>query len=370
MANILINGISAKAGGGKSILVNFLSLLQKAETNDKYIVVVPDAGFSIYARENVLIVPFLNSGFSLFRSYVSGVRKLIKKHNISLVFNLADIIVPVSTRQIYLFDWPYAIYPDSVAWSKMTRKELLFRKFKLFLIRRFMRFPALLIAQTNVARSRLEDIYRINNIEVVPNAVSLDHFSGGQHVDYGLPESTFKLLYLTKYYTHKNIEVFLSMARIIRDQDLPFSIVITIDESQNSNARKFLEDIKKEGLDKIVINVGPVKMEHVPSLYEQTQALLMPSLLESFSGTYVEAMYHGKPIFTSDLDFARVVCDDAAFYFDPLSPHSIIDVIRAAYNSPDSLLAKIRLGKERLNGCLNWPQAFEKYLNIIERYKN
>ena len=31
----------------------------------------------------------------------------------------------------------------------------------------------------------------------------------------------------------------------------------------------------------------------------------MPTLLESFSGTYVESMYFEKPILTSDLDFAK-----------------------------------------------------------------
>ena len=51
--------------------------------------------------------------------------------------------------------------------------------------------------------------------------------------------------------------------------------------------------------------------------------MILPTLLESFSATYIEAMFHGKTILTSDLDFARDVCGEAAFYFDPLNPQSI-----------------------------------------------
>jgi len=62
----------------------------------------------------------------------------------------------------------------------------------------------------------------------------------------------------------------------------------------------------------------------VPSLYAQSDALLMPTLLESFSGTYVEAMFHKIVILTSKLDFAEDVCGESAFYFDPTSPEDIL----------------------------------------------
>ena len=370
MVSILVNGISAKLGGGKSILVNFLSLLYESNDKEQFIVVVPpDKEYLKYAKENIRIVPVKNSYFSLVVFYFSTIRQIVKKYKVSLIFNLADFIIPVATKQVYLFDWPYAIYPDSVAWARMSMKERLFRKFKLFLIRRYIHLPVLLMAQTAVAADRLKKIFSVNNIEVVPNAVSIDNLTGGRYKDFKLPKERIKLLYLTKYYPHKNIEIFLPLARIIRDEKLPYSIIITINESQHINAKKILETLKKEKLDEIVMNAGHVEMEHVPSLYQQCDALLMPSLLESFSGTYVEAMYHNKPIFTSDIDFAKVVCDDAAFYFDPLEANSIINSIQYAYNTPDQLLSKIALGKERVKSFLSWEQVFDKILKAIKKYQ-
>jgi len=370
MASILVNGISAKLGGGKSILVNFLSLLYESNNKEQFIVIVPPGNeYLKYAKENIRIVPVKNSYFPLVVFYFSTIKKIVKKYKVSLIFNLADFIIPVSTKQVYLFDWPYAIYPDSIAWGSISRKEWLFRKFKLFLIRRYIHLPVLLMAQTTVAADRLKKIFSVNNIEVVPNAVSIDNLTGGRYKDFDLPKERIKLLYLTKYYPHKNIEIFLPAARIIRDEKLPYSIIITINESQHENAKKILETLKEEKLDEIVMNAGHVEMEHVPSLYQQCDALLMPSLLESFSGTYAEAMYHGKPIFTSDLDFAKVVCGDAAFYFDPLEADSIIRSIKSAYENPDVVLSKTALGKERVKSFLSWEQVFNKILKSIEKYQ-
>jgi glycosyltransferase involved in cell wall biosynthesis len=371
MGSILINGISAKSGGGKSILVNFLSLLRQSHIQDKFVVVVPpDKEYLNYSKNNVRIIPLKNSNFSLFTFYFSTIRKIINKHDVSIIFSIADVIAPVSTTQICLFDWPYAIYPESIAWKRMTRKEWLFRKFKLFLIKRWIHLPALMVAQTEVSEKRLRRIFSLNNTKVVPNAVSLDNLTGGDFKDFNLPKDKIKFLYLTKYYSHKNIEVFLSLARIIRQEKLPYIIVITISNSQHVSAKKFLQDLANEQLEEIVINVGPVSMENVPSLYQQTNALLMPTLIESFSGTYVEAMYHGKPIFTSDLDFARVICGDAAFYFDPLNPNSIFDTLRMAYSNPGLIASKLAISRERLQSLPSWQQVFETFIEIIDEYKH
>ena len=74
-------------------------------------------------------------------------------------------------------------------------------------------------------------------------------------------------------------------------------------------------------------------MEHVPILYKQVDGMIMPTLLESFSATYIDSMALGVPIFTSDRDFARDVCGDAAWYFDPLNAESIFEVISNAFQS-------------------------------------
>ena len=105
-------------------------------------------------------------------------------------------------------------------------------------------------------------------------------------------------------------------------------------------------------------------MKNVPSLYKQCDGLLMPTLLESFSGTYVEAMYHQLPIFTSDIDFASGVCKDSAFYFNPFDE---VDILNKLLLDKEAQEKKVAEGIKVLNELLNWNEAFIKYNNLMEK---
>ena len=79
----------------------------------------------------------------------------------------------------------------------------------------------------------------------------------------------------------------------------------------------------KDGLAGKIENIGPVPSQMLSQVYRRADALIFPTLLESFSRTYSEAMYFGLPILTSDRDFARHLCRNAATYFDPLDADSV-----------------------------------------------
>lgn len=95
-------------------------------------------------------------------------------------------------------------------------------------------------------------------------------------------------------------------------------------------------------------------------------ALLMPSLLESFSGTYLEAMHFGLPILTSDLDFAREVCHDAALYFDPWDTASIRDAILRVKNESELAHNLCEKGNSRLVGMQkSWDEIVRNILQEL-----
>jgi glycosyltransferase involved in cell wall biosynthesis len=81
----------------------------------------------------------------------------------------------------------------------------------------------------------------------------------------------------------------------------------------------------------------------------------------------VEALFHSKPIFTSNLDFATVVCGKAAYYFNPMKHIDILDKIEFAFTNNSVLQENIEAGKMRLTELLTWEQAFEEYQRLIEK---
>ena len=83
-------------------------------------------------------------------------------------------------------------------------------------------------------------------------------------------------------------------------------------------------------------NVGPVPHAECPELYNRHHLAFVPTLLETFSAAYPEAMKMRRPIITTDLDFAREVCGDAALYYSPLDAEHAARTIAAAGRRPGS----------------------------------
>ncbi|MBN2569933.1 MAG: glycosyltransferase [Deltaproteobacteria bacterium] len=371
MANIFLNGLKSKTGGGKSILNNYLGLLHESKSKDRYFILTPNKNeYEKYSSDFIEIIDIDNLYkkqllFPFVNHFV--LPKLLKQLKIDALFNIGDIVIPTKLPQVYLFDWPYAAYPESIVWKRMDMQSYLNRMIKMYFFKKYIREATTVIAQTRTMKEKLQSLYDLKNIEIIPNAVSLENVGGGEPFDFNLPMEKTKLLYLTYYYSHKNIEVFLPLAKKIKALNLPYCIVVTIAPEQHKRAKTFLNTVKKESLDETIVNVGPVAMMRVPSLYAQTDALLMPTLLESFSGTYVEAMFHQKIILTSDLDFAKDVCGGAALYFDPVNSDSILDTVNVAFDGDAMRKSKIDEGKNRLSQMLTWKQAFDKYQNLLEK---
>lgn len=367
MRHVFINGISAKSGGGRSILTNLLKAAQEVDDGYWFTVAVPSLeGYEKLATEKIHLVPMGGHSHTILIPYTSviSIPRLISRLKPDLLFNLADIPVSTSIPQVFLFDWSYAAFPNSPAWKLSSPADRLVRRAKLAMFRRLLCHVDVLVAQNEVLADQLRRIYGFETIPVVNNAVSIDNLSAGHEVDFSLGDG-YKLLCLSAYYSHKNIEIFIPLAQKIKASRLNIKIITTIDPAQNKAAETFLSKIKSNCLGDIIKNVGSVPMHYVPSLYRQTDALLLPTLLESFSGTYVEAMFHRKAILTSDLPFARGVCKDGAFYFDPLNADSIFDAILDASNNPGGREARQRIADHLLEGMPSWNEAYGLFTTIF-----
>ena len=112
----------------------------------------------------------------------------------------------------------------------------------------------------------------------------------------------------------------------------------------------------------MIYNVGRLSPLNAPHLYEEVDYMFLPTLLECFSASYVEAMAMKVPILTSDLSFARTVCGDAALYFDPLDPVSIAKKIEGLIRSKAMRQELISAGQVRVTQFNNAQQRALAYL--------
>ena len=158
-------------------------------------------------------------------------------------------------------------------------------------------------------------------------------------------------------YPHKNLRIIRKIIPLLKSYKVKF--IITIDDKEYKNM--FC------GLNKDVINIRPIKLNSCPSIYSQCDALFLPSLLEVFSASYLEAMKMKVPILTSNYSFAKDVCGNAALYFDPLNPIDIADKIIKLVKNEKLRINLIEKGQLRLNKFETSRSRAEKYIKILNK---
>ena len=373
---VVVNAVALRSAGGRSVAINFLRACDKIQGEYQLDVFAPaNCGYETATSAGHIryhIVPDrLNK--TLLRPVMDRywLSSQIDALDPDVVFSMGNFAVPTKRKQVVVFMWPYATYPDDEVWKRLSWKDVQTRRAKITTFRKRLKYATVVSPQTKTSSDRLKRYYPdIQHIRVIPTAVSFTEYGkalSGDRMLKDWSDSRKKLLCLTRYYPHKNLEVLLDVATRIKNEKKPYTIITTVADEQHAGAKKFLEDVDRLGLRSVIQNIGPVPMDEVPALYEVTDGLLLPTLLESFSGTYVDAMHFEKPIFTSDRDFAHDVCNDVAFYFDPLSADNILSIVEGAFETPGLISDKSRAGARLVRQLPGWNDVAHMYLSLLEQ---
>ena len=222
----------------------------------------------------------------------------------------------------------------------------------------------LVLLQTSVARHRFEERHPGIPTEVLPNVVPTRLVEESRRIHESRPpDRRPRILVLARYYPHKNFEVLLPLAERIARQGLGWTLVTTLDPNEGPGARAFLERAGRGEAAEVIENVGPIPAEGLTAAYRGSAAVLLPSLLESFSGVYLEAMAFGVPVVTSDRDFARAVCGEAASYVVPLDPDDVLHGLTSVLTDEQWRLTLTARGRDRL---ATFPSADDVGARLIE----
>lgn len=359
-----VNANNAKTGGGITI-ANGIITNAKNLKDVQFLVLVPyDFHVPQELSDNIEIIKLprifsLTAVSPFFYKYYLG--RLIKNFKVGGVINLGDLVIDTDIEQVYIFDWAYAVYNDPVVWGSLSFKSNFIQSIKKYLVSKSLNSNENLhvVAQTTAISNRLNIHYELENITILP--VPVESKAEQKKFVGSLPEG-IKLLYLSHYYPHKNFEILLELALLFKERKFDGKIVTTISASQSPEAKVFLDSVDANGLGSVICNIGPVAHDQCSDLLNSVDALLMPTLLETYGIPYVEAMKAGIPIFTSDRDFSRAVCQESAIYFDPLDSEDIYSKLISSINNPDFLEEKVGTYNRILNALPDWDKYCETLL--------
>lgn len=366
---IIIDNSNLIAGGGIQVAISFLKDLEKLDIQDNqyYVIQSPHShmafGDDLYPA-NFIFYNFSNSDVKTKKRKIYKIKQIenvIKPDAIFTVFGPS--YHKSKYPKIVGFAIPYIIYPDSPFFKLVSVKEKLYYK-ALTLLKSycFKKNSDVLIFESENARKIFSEKYQYRKETfVVSNTINeiFENHSRWKSFNIKNNEAT-KILYLTANYLHKNLKIIPDIIDVLRQEAPQFEF-------------KFYISIKKEELgfsdiyDPYIEYLGKVDIKQIPSIYQQIDLVFMPTLLEVFSTTYLEAMFMKKPIIASDMSFARDICQDAAIYCEPINPKSYATAILNIVDNKNLYDSIVENGTENLKRFGNSMDRTKLYLEIIKK---
>lgn len=367
--NILINATNLKTGGAvqvtDSICMNLSNFPQHTFT------VVLSSCFDNLAKKieglpNITVVRYniKNSIQTLLWGRDSFLDKLVDDNKIDIVITIfGPSRWNPKTLHLCGFAMPHLVLEDSPYFTSKSIPSRLKHYFRnRILSYYFKRSTNYFYTENPYISDLLAKLFNIENIYTITNYYNQVFDNKESWIKRSLPEFTgHTLLTISSWYEHKNIPIVIDIARELKSEhpNFRFRFVITITENELGSIPEFLKEN--------IVLIGKVAIEECPSLYEQSDVMFLPTLLECFSASYAEAMRMKKPIITTDLPFAHGLCGECAEYYSPLSAKDAAEKIYNLLTNKARIDSITQKGEKHLKNFDDYNSRTAKLIQIAEQ---
>lgn len=324
---ILINTVSTKkhSGGAYQIAFNFISkTLEHNEVEWIYVVsadldeILPNA---IKIKEHYYVFPTQPDFRHSYKKVKDELSKLEQRLVPDIVYSItAPSYFSFKSTEVMRFTMPWVTHPNRYSWAVLSWKKRLKMKVYCWNQRRMMRKAHYFVTQSETTR---QGILRITgaqpeNVRVVKNVLpsifkTLDNTpfpTDGKWIDIASVANDSK---------HKNLDIIPSVLNELKHLDIDnvrFHVTLPDDCECWKEIYNRLVNL---GLEDRVITHGRLSQHDLAIMYRHCQICFLPTLLEVFSASTLEAMYFNLPTVATDFDFNKEVMADACLYYEPMN---------------------------------------------------
>lgn len=377
MKTVLINLVASNSGGG---LQNSLSLVQQLNECKDF------ASCSIVAcLKNSLIHKACLLGsidvhpisaslpgrlhFELFGCYF-----LVRRRKLKLIFTLfgnCPLFCP-GAYKISGFAYSNILMPEIPFWDFLPAHKRIFK-----IIKDFFRLWAAqkcdeIIFETEFLSHRAKTgPFSSKTVHVVPMEPSeLIRQSGPICENQSAETAYHDFIFISGPHPNKRIHLFAAILKhfnTLRTANaMPRARVILTMDQLSEYSKTLTKAFASIGLSEYVDFIGAVSPYDIRSLLNRPLVVVNIARLESFSNNWVEAWATKSPLVSTDAEWTRESCADAAIYIDPLDAVAAADIIFRALNSEAHLKNVIRAGQKRLL-LLGQEKKIYRYYAIIQQ---
>ena len=372
---ITVNTISTKkiSGGAYQIAYNFLlETLKHHEEIEWYYITSCDVDETV-GKE---FEPLRGKRYFVFPTQpdFKGSYKRVKRE-LAIWENTykPDVIYTISSPCYFTFKTPevmrfanaWVTNPNKYAWQSMPLKDWL--RMRLYRVNqmRMLRKAKYIITQSETVGKGLKRLLGLpdNNIKVVPNVLPKVFYS--IKVEKSLDDKYVDIACVAAPFPHKDLIIIPKVLKALSDnhgiKNVRFHLTIPPD---NATLKSIVERSAHYGLEGRIVNHGRCSQMQLGDIYNHCAICFLPTLLETFSATSLEAMYFGLNIVATDFEFNREIIEDAGLYYKPMDAEDAANKIAYLINDPQLC----RVLQENMTKRLTLYNNYENHFNEIKKF--
>lgn len=361
---LLVDCTPLAAGGGVQAAIAFLThLLELPEL--EWLVAAPDAIRTAFP-ENLVSdsrVTFLAKSHFLDRVTIPVRLSLLERRfNPDVVFSVfGPAYFSARAPHVVGFALPNLIYERDGPLHKPTAFDRVLDWLRCVSLRRADH----LIVETQTVQRRLSARIGvpIDRISVIENSVN----PRLRRLKPERADGRFRIFVPSAYYSHKNLEIVPRVAQKMQflAPNLEFQFQLTL-AAESHAWLGLVEAAKHAKVEHRLETLGVLPIDHLSQAYADASAVFLPTLREASTAVYPESFFFERPLVTSDMDFARELCGDAAIFVPPLSAEAAAAALVKLQGSEADQKVLIKAGRDRLVNAYPTAEAkFARQLVVI-----
>lgn len=380
---VLLDASICSKGGGIQVALALIENISKDQNFEVVCIVNPeiDQQLSLRAKENITHY-YVEKIEPIYKKISQGKRiaEIEKRHKPDLVF---VVFGPSYWRSeapcIQGFALPLMVYENTRNFIyKNDLKSKLYQKIlNYFKARMFKKNADYAVVETQTFKHRLSSFMNFDDskIFVVENSFNSNFLIESDNLNKNLCQSDWLNIFIpSAYYPHKNLDILVDVAYFLKNDfnfKLKFNFLIN---KESENWENIVSLAKSKNVEEFFSTYGVVPNVKMKELYIINDFVLLPTLAEASTAVYPESFISQKVLLTSDIDFARELCGNAAIFFDPLNAYDIAEKIVTTFKDQELQAQLIHNGLERVKDTYlspeqKWSKQKSMLLNLIGNLK-
>ncbi len=229
--------------------------------------------------------------------------------------------------------------------------------------RAHVRSASLAMTTSRYAARRLEELYGVREVSIVPEAIDLARWRRLFEENPAQPDpNRFTILCVCRFYPRKRLALLLAAAARLRGEIPRLEVRMVGGGPEAARLRRLW---RQQDLPGTVHWLGNVSQAELAREYQRSDLFCLPSVQEGFGIVFLEAMAAGKPIVAARAAAVPEVVTEGLLV-EPDDEAALAEAIRALHLDPERRAALGAAGR-RVVQQYDAPRVARLFLSEIER---